>query len=68
VRTVMTFDNRSLKAQLKQADREGVQVALIIGEQELAERKVAVKPMNGGEQTSVGLPQVVDRVVGMVEG
>ena len=60
VRTVMTFDNRSLKAQLKQADREGVQYALIIGEEELADGKVAVKPMNGGEQTAVGVEKVVE--------
>ncbi|MBI5876677.1 MAG: histidine--tRNA ligase [Chloroflexi bacterium] len=53
VRAVMTFDDRSFKAQMRQAEREGVQYALIIGEQELAESKVAVKPMGGGEQSSV---------------
>ena len=45
VRAVITFDNRSLKAQLKQADREGVQYALIIGEQEMAEGKVTIRKM-----------------------
>ncbi len=67
VRTVLTFDNRSLKAQLKQADREGVQVALIIGEQELAAQQVAVKPMNGGEQTSVEAEKVVEWVTNAVK-
>lgn len=60
VRAVMAFDNRSLKAQLKQADREGVQYALILGEQELAEQKVAVKPMDGGAQVSVANDTLVE--------
>ncbi|MEP7199489.1 MAG: histidine--tRNA ligase [Chloroflexota bacterium] len=64
VRVVMAFDSRSFKAQLKQADREGVQFALILGDQELAAQQVTVKPMGGGEQASVGLEDVVGKVVG----
>jgi len=52
-RSVMAFDNRSFKAQMRQAEREGVQYALILGEQELAGGTVGVKPMGGGEQSSV---------------
>ena len=56
VRTVMSFDDRSLKAQLKQAGREGVRFAAIIGEQELAAGQVAVKAMfEKSEQTTVAL-------------
>jgi histidyl-tRNA synthetase len=53
IRAVMTFDDRSLKAQLRQAERERVACALILGEQELAAGQVALKPMNGGPQTNV---------------
>jgi histidyl-tRNA synthetase len=66
VRAVVTLDNRSLKSQLNQANREGVQFTLILGEQELRENKVAVKPMKGGEQVSVELAQVVEQIKGML--
>jgi len=56
VRTVMSFDDRSLKAQLKQAGREEVRFVAIIGEQELAAGQVAVKAMlEKSEQTKVAL-------------
>jgi histidyl-tRNA synthetase len=67
VRAVVTLDNRSLKSQLNQANREGVQFTLILGEQELAENKVTVKPMKGGEQVSVALGQVVEQIKGMLK-
>ena len=38
---------------MKQANRSGAQFAVIVGESELAERTVVVKPMNGGEQFTV---------------
>ena len=64
VRTVVSFDDRSLKAQIKQAGREGVRYALIIGEQELAARQVALKPMlEKGEQSNVDLDNVVQTLV-----
>jgi histidyl-tRNA synthetase len=64
VRSVMSFDDRSLKAQLKQAGREGVRFVLIIGEQELAAHQVAVKSMQEkGEQANVDLAKVVQTLV-----
>jgi histidyl-tRNA synthetase len=68
VRAVVTLDNRSLKSQLNQANREGVAYTLILGEQELAENNVAVKPMKGGEQVSVTQTEVVQKVVGWLQG
>jgi len=64
VRCVMTFDDRSLKAQLKQAGREAVRYVLIIGEQEFAAQQVAVKSMlEKGEQANVDLAKVVRTLV-----
>ncbi|MBI3734051.1 MAG: histidine--tRNA ligase [Chloroflexi bacterium] len=66
VRAVVPLDSRSLKAQLKQADREGVRFALILGDEEIAGRTVVVKPMDGGDQTTVEMDTVVGRVVGLL--
>lgn len=41
---------RSLKSQMREADKHGISTVLIIGESELAEDKVAVRPLDGGEQ------------------
>jgi histidyl-tRNA synthetase len=48
------FDNRSMKAQMKLANRSGARFALIIGDDELAAGTVVVKPMHGeGEQIAI---------------
>ncbi|MEH6357480.1 MAG: histidine--tRNA ligase [Pseudomonadales bacterium] len=41
------------KGQLKRADRSGAAYAVLIGEEELAQGRVTVKPLRGGEQASV---------------
>jgi histidyl-tRNA synthetase len=41
------FDNRSMKAQMKLANRSGARVALIVGEDEVATGTVVLKPMQG---------------------
>ncbi len=56
------FDARSMKAQMKQADRAGARVALLVGEQEVADGTVAVRDLRTSEQTSVARTDVVDHV------
>ncbi|MBM3723685.1 MAG: histidine--tRNA ligase, partial [Actinobacteria bacterium] len=46
----MTFGERGLKGAMKAASKSGAQVALIIGETELAQSQVTVKDMNSGDQ------------------
>ena len=53
------FDNRSMKAQMKAADRSGAQVAIIIGSNELDAGQVVIRPMNSGEQYSVNREDLV---------
>lgn len=60
--TDFAFDDRSIKAAMKQADRSGAQFALIVGEQELAERKVIVKNLAEGSQEEVALESVVEHI------
>jgi histidyl-tRNA synthetase len=47
------YENRSMKAQMKVADRSGAAVAIIIGSNELAEDAVTVRPLrtDDGQQT-----------------
>jgi histidyl-tRNA synthetase len=56
------FDNRSMKAQMKAADRSGAQVAIIIGTNELESGQVLIRPMNSGEQYSVNRTDLLTAV------
>jgi histidyl-tRNA synthetase len=57
------FDGRSMKAQMKLADRSGAVVALIVGPKEAATGMVVVRPLRTeGDQASVPADAVVDAV------
>ena len=45
VRATMGFDDRSLKAQLRNANRMGAAFALVLGEQELATGQIVLQDM-----------------------
>jgi histidyl-tRNA synthetase len=63
LRADRAFDARSMKAQMKLADRSGATVALIVGPKEAAADSVLVRPLrNDGEQQSVPLEAVVEAV------
>ncbi len=57
------YDDRSMKAQMKAADRSGARVALIVGPDEAASGTVSLRPLRGGgEQHRVPAAGVVDAV------
>lgn len=65
VRVDRAFDDRSMRAQMKAADRSGAAVAVIVGEQEKAEGVVALRRLRGddeGDQTTVPEADVVPAV------
>jgi histidyl-tRNA synthetase len=63
IRADRAYDGRSMKAQMKRADRSGAALALIVGEDEVAAGTVSVKPLRGeAEQTTVERDRVLDRV------
>jgi histidyl-tRNA synthetase len=63
------FDGRSMKAQMKLADRSGAVVALIVGPGERADGTVTIRPLRAdGEQRTVPVDQVVETVRAMTEG
>jgi histidyl-tRNA synthetase len=53
------MQGRSLRAQMKQADKLGVRYAVILGEQELASRQAGVRDMRNGSQDGVALDRVL---------
>ena len=58
VRVDMDLDGKSLKSQMKQADRAGARHVLIIGSQELADNKAPLRDMETGEQTELDLDSI----------
>jgi len=67
LRLLMNCGSAGFKAQFKRADRSGAELALVLGEEELAAGLLGVKPLRGdGEQTRLseaGVVEVLSRVV-----
>jgi histidyl-tRNA synthetase len=53
------YEQRSMKAQMKAADRSGAAVSVIVGTDEVAAGTVTVRPMRGGEQSAVARGDLV---------
>lgn len=58
------YDNRSMKAQMKLANRSNAAVAVIVGEDEVASNSVVVKPMRGGEQQTIPRSDLIAHLSG----
>ena len=57
------FDDRSMKAQFKAADRSGARWVLVVGPDEAASGTVSLRPLRGeGDQRTVPLDEVVGSV------
>ncbi|MGX1549290.1 histidine--tRNA ligase [Streptomyces adustus] len=53
------YGGKGLKAAMKAANRSGARYALVLGERDLAEGVVQLKDMQSGEQTAVGVNEIV---------
>ena len=62
VTTLVDYDARSLRAQMKRADRSGARRVLILGDDEIARGEVTVRDMGSGEQSAVARADVVRRL------
>jgi histidyl-tRNA synthetase len=58
ISALLAFGDRSLKSQLKSADRAQVPYTVILGEEELGAGKAAVREMSRGEQIEVPLSEL----------
>ena len=64
------FDGRSMRSQMRSADRSGAEIALIIGEQELADQTVAIRMLRDEEAAQTIVPRdeilrEVERLLGL---
>jgi histidyl-tRNA synthetase len=62
VRAERAYDARSMKAQMKAADRSGATLAAIIGSDEAAAGTVTLRDLRAGEQRAVPADDVVDDI------
>ncbi len=65
IRVEMNLGGGSFKAQMKRADKSNAQFALILGEQELADECIGIKPLrSAGEQESVAVQELAKTLAG----
>ena len=64
LRVGLDLKGRSLKAQMKEADRQNARYAVIVGKDELAAGAAQVKNMETGEQASVPFDALADALAG----
>ena len=63
LRAERAFGGRSMKSQIKSADRSGALAALVVGDQELAEGTVGLRPLRSNEeQRTVPRAAIVDEL------
>jgi histidyl-tRNA synthetase len=60
IRVEVNLGGGSFKSQLKRADKSGAEYALVLGEQELAEQRIGLKPLRSTEdQSSAAFTELV---------
>ncbi len=62
INTEIYFDNKKIKAKFKYADKLKIPYVIVIGEDEINNGVLTLKNMETGEQDSVSLEQVVEKV------
>jgi len=62
------YEQRSMKSQMKLADRSGARVAVIVGTDELAAGTIVVRSMESGEQRTVARSELVGAVAAFLGG
>ena len=60
----MDYAGRSMKSQMKQADKANARYALILGEDELAKGVVTLRDMESSAQEQVALEEIVNTLLG----
>jgi histidyl-tRNA synthetase len=62
VRADLDYDGRSLKSQMRRADRTGARHVVLMGEEELGRGRIIIRNMKTKEQEEVTVNRAVDRV------
>ena len=64
---LMDYDGRSLKAQLREADKAGVRLVAILGDAEVKQRALTLKDLEQGTQRTVTFEAFLDDVEGQLK-
>ncbi|MBI3009229.1 MAG: histidine--tRNA ligase, partial [Candidatus Omnitrophica bacterium] len=56
------YEERSLKAQMRAADKYGARFAAILGEDELRQNVITLKDMQSGEQLQISMDSLAEKV------
>lgn len=62
ISATMDYKGRSMKAQMKDADRENAQYTIIVGGNELAEGKFTLRNMKESEESSLKFEEILERL------
>ncbi len=68
VRTMIDYEGRSLKAQMRRADKFGARYVLIIGEDEQRTGQAILRDMQEGKQEEIPIPSIFEEMVRRVGG
>jgi histidyl-tRNA synthetase len=66
-KAALDFEGRSLKGQMRLANKERFRYCLIIGDEELKKRFVILKDMATAEQSEVPISKVIDRIISLTK-
>ena len=67
IRIDVNLGGGSFKSQLKRADRSNAEYALILGEQEIAEKRIGLKPLRSTEdQSSIAFETLAETLAGIL--
>ena len=59
IATDFAYGGKGLKAAMKAANRSGARYALVLGERDISDGVVQLKDMDSGEQTAIGINEIV---------
>jgi histidyl-tRNA synthetase len=59
----MDLLQRSMRAQMRYANKNNADKVMIIGDQELDRKVVALKDMESGEQKDIALDKIIDHLI-----
>jgi histidyl-tRNA synthetase len=68
VRTMIDYEDRSLKAQMRRADKFGARYVLIIGDDEQRSGRAILRDMEAKRQEQIPLPSIIEEIVRRVKG
>ncbi|MFE3104237.1 histidine--tRNA ligase [Nocardia tengchongensis] len=68
IRTDLAYGGRGMKGAMKAADKSGAQLALVLGDREVADGEIGLKNLSTGEQRQIPLDEAVAQVAATLAG